>query len=339
MLLPSLHPPGKIGECAVSECNHRRDGSGAVQCPQIIIRGLIGLRRRHSSLDSRPRAQCHAAHRQTLPVLQFIVRQPPRFLVEHHGHLHCGICPSCPDGIEELSFLVIGVVLQCILLPLQRIPSLSHLLCLVPESALIIRGQNFLILRPLSGQIEINQLHHREKSRKGENRNLLLHTALHPIIKIIAVQRHHIERTGHGRTQQIASPICLYSGKKHAMLILPEVWQLLSSCSVKKRLEQRRMTLHRIKLIRPALQSVFLRPAVTYQTDCSIKPDKVINFLLRVVSSLCHLYTPCRVFCGIRGRNARMGFLPYRDIGANGTLSILCFVSASILAEYQLHSI
>ena len=112
MLLPSLHPPGKIGECAVSECNHRRDSPGPIQRPQIIIRGLIGLRRRHSSLDSRPGAQCHAAHRQALPVLQLIFRQPPRLLIEHHGHLHRGICPSFPNRIEKLSLLVIGVMLQ-----------------------------------------------------------------------------------------------------------------------------------------------------------------------------------------------------------------------------------
>ena len=171
---------------------------------------------------------------------------------------------------------------------------------------MIIRGQNFLILRPLSGQIEINQLHHREKTREGENRNLLLHAALHPIIKIIAVQRHHIERTGHGRTQQIASSMCLYSGKEHAVLILPEIGQLLSSCSVQKRFEQRRMTPHRIELIRPALQSVFLRPAVTYQTGRGIKPDKVIDFLLRVISPLCHLYTPLR-------QNPRMRFCRMRQ--------------------------
>ncbi len=31
------------------------------------------------------------------------------------------------------------------------------------------------------------------------------------------------------------------------------------------------------------------------------------------------IFVPCRVLCGICGRNVRMGFLPERDIGASGT--------------------
>lgn len=144
MFLPSLHPPGKISDGTITYCNHRRDGRGAVQRPQIIIRGLIGLRRRHSTLHRCPGAQRHPAHCKALPVLQLIVRQPPGLLIKDHGHLHGSLCPALPNSIEELSLLVIGMMLQCILLPLQRIPSLSHLLCLARLIWLYYSGSQML---------------------------------------------------------------------------------------------------------------------------------------------------------------------------------------------------
>ena len=58
-----------------------------------------------------------------------------------------------------------------------------------------------------------------------------------------------------------------------------------------------------------------------------LRPRPVLFFFFLIAHS--HPYTPCRVFLAAPvGRNARIGFLPYRDIGASGTnVSLLLFPS------------
>ena len=61
----------------------------------------------------------------------------------------------------------------------------------------------------------------------------------------------------------------------------------------------------------PRMRFCRTRQPVRQHRCCCLKALHQQNF---------QTYTPCRVLCGTRGRNARMGFLPYRNIGA----SILC---------------
>ena len=60
----------------------------------------------------------------------------------------------------------------------------------------------------------------------------------------------------------------------------------------------------------PRMRFCRLRQPVLQHRCCSLKVLHQQDF---------QTYTLCRVFCGTRGRNARMGFLPDRDIGAGGT--------------------